>query len=87
MFDSWAVIGRALLEVAAIAAMVFSIVEKLMRATHGTDPVGVTSRPVASPASDWAAEIQSAATCLTLRSALAEPRWLSLYLEYSQSHY
>ena len=87
MFDPWAAIGRALLEVAAIAAMVFSVVEKLLRATHGTDAVGVTSRPVASPANDWAAEIHSAATCLTLRSAMAEPRWMSLYREYSQSHY
>ena len=36
-----------------------------MRATHGTNAVGVTNRPVASPATDWATEIQSAATCLT----------------------
>ena len=40
-----------------------------MRATHGTDAVGVTNRPVASPARDWSTEIQSAATCLPLPTA------------------
>ena len=65
VFDPWAAIGRALLEVAAIVVMVFSVVEKLVRATHGTDAVGLTNRPVASPATEWATEIQSAATCLT----------------------
>lgn len=59
MVDPWAAIRRILPEVAAIVAVALSVVEKLMRATHGTDTVGVTNRPVASPASEVIGQLTS----------------------------
>ena len=62
VFEPWSAMARVLIEVSAIAETVVLIVEKLMRATHSIDAVAVTSRPVASPASDWAADTWTSKT-------------------------